>query len=128
MNNRKTWHDLYDAERTAGERIADKIAAFVGSWPFVYIHVVWFGFWLLYPIEPFPYGLLAVIVSLEAIMLSTVLIMSQNREARRDRRRAEADYETDVGAKKEIEEVRELLARIDREKLDKILAMLKSSN
>jgi len=124
----KTWHDWYVEERTAGERVADKITAFIGSWPFVYVHVVWFGFWIAYPVEPFPYGFLTMIVSLEAIMLSTFIIMSQNREAHRDRRRAEADYETDVGAKKEIEEIREMLSRIDREKLDKILTILKSSD
>jgi uncharacterized membrane protein len=99
-------------ERSAGERIADKIAAFVGSWPFVYIHVVWFGFWMLYPVEPFPYGFLTMLVSLEAIMLSTFIIMSQNREAKRDRRRAEADYETDLASKKEIEEVHKKLETI----------------
>lgn len=109
---KKSWQDWYDAERGAGERIADRIAAFVGSWPFVYIHIVWFGFWILYPVESFPYGLLTMIVSLEAIMLSTFIIMSQNRESRRDRRRAEADYETDLAAKKEIEEVHKKLDTI----------------
>ncbi len=114
------WRDWYDAERDAGERIADRVAAFVGSWPFIYLHVVWFGFWILYPVEEFPFGLLTMIVSLEAIILSTFIIMSQNRESKRDRRRAEADYETDLAAKKEIEEVHKKLdsisALLDREK------------
>lgn len=123
----KTWHDWYVEERTAGERIADKITNFVGSWPFVYVHIIWFGFWVLYPVEPFPFGLLTMIVSLEAIILSTFIMMSQNRQSKLDRYRAEADYETDIAAKKEIDMIRGMLTRINREKLDKILSILESS-
>ncbi|MBI2613096.1 DUF1003 domain-containing protein [Candidatus Kaiserbacteria bacterium] len=128
MSNGKSWHDWYVEERSAGARVSDKITLFIGSWPFVYIHVVWFGFWVFYPVEPFPYGFLTMLVSLEAIILATLIMMSQNRQAERDRYRAEADLATDVAAKKEIDEIQEMLARIDREKLDKILAILKSSS
>ena len=120
----KSWYDWYIEERTAGDRIADRIAAFVGSWPFIYIHIVWFGFWVLYPVESFPFGLLTMIVSLEAILLSTLIMMSQNRQAERDRRRADEDYKTDVGAKLEIDEIQERLHRIEIEKLDRILEIL----
>ena len=120
----KSWHDWYVEERSAGDRIADKIAAFVGSWPFVYIHIVWFGFWILYPVEPFPFGLLTMIVSLEAIILATLIMMAQNRQAERDRRQADADYRTNVDAKLEIEEIQRRLHRIEIEKLDRILKIL----
>lgn len=120
----KSWHDLYVEEREAGERIADKITAFVGSWPFIYIHLVWFGAWIWLPVEPFPYGLLTMIVSLEAIVLSTFIMMSQNRQAERDRRQADADYRTNIEAKLEIEDLQRRLHRIENEKLDKILKLL----
>jgi uncharacterized membrane protein len=60
-------------------RIADRITAFSGSMAFVYIHVVWFGCWIGFGVEKYPYGLLTMIVSLEAIFLSTFVMISQNR-------------------------------------------------
>jgi uncharacterized membrane protein len=60
-------------------RIADKITAFAGSMWFVYIHIVWFGSWIIFGVEGYPYGLLTMIVSLEAIFLSTFVMISQNR-------------------------------------------------
>jgi uncharacterized membrane protein len=66
-------------------RIADAITDFAGSMAFVYIHIAWFAFWILLGIEHYPFGLLTMIVSLEAIFLSTFVMISQNRqdEARR---------------------------------------------
>jgi uncharacterized membrane protein len=60
-------------------RVADKITAFSGSMTFVYIHVVWFGLWIGLGVEKYPFGLLTMIVSLEAIFLSTFVMISQNR-------------------------------------------------
>ena len=60
-------------------RIADRITAFAGSMRFVYLHVIWFGSWILFGVEGYPYGLLTMIVSLEAIFLSTFVMISQNR-------------------------------------------------
>ena len=60
-------------------RIADQITAFAGSMLFVYIHIVWFGCWIGFGVERYPYGLLTMIVSLEAIFLSTFVMISQNR-------------------------------------------------
>ena len=67
------------APHNLGERAADAITGFVGSWLFVGIHACWFLLWILLRIEPFPYGLLTLLVSLEAIFLSTFVMMSQNR-------------------------------------------------
>ncbi len=122
----KTWHDTYLEATSAGDHVADRVAGFVGSWTFVYIHAVWFGVWILVPIEPFPYGLLTMVVSLEAILLSTLIMMAQNRQSERDRHQADADYRTNVEAKKEIEELQIRLARIEDEKLDEILRILKN--
>jgi uncharacterized membrane protein len=60
-------------------RIADKITTFAGSMLFVYIHMIWFGCWIGFGVEGYPYGLLTMIVSLEAIFLSTFVMISQNR-------------------------------------------------
>src|ERR1700758_5194314 len=66
-------------------RIADQITAFAGSMWFVYIHIVWFGLWIGLGAEKYPYGLLTMIVSLEAIFLSTFVMISQNRaDAKRE--------------------------------------------
>jgi uncharacterized membrane protein len=60
-------------------RIADAITRFSGSMAFVYIHIIWFGAWIGFGVEKYPFGLLTMIVSLEAIFLSTFVMISQNR-------------------------------------------------
>ena len=60
-------------------RVADAITKFAGSMPFVYVHILWFVLWIGFRIEKFPFGLLTMIVSLEAIFLSTFVMISQNR-------------------------------------------------
>ena len=68
-------------ERTQNveNRIADAITRFAGSMLFVYIHVLWFASWIIFGVEEYPFGLLTMIVSLEAIFLSTFILISQNR-------------------------------------------------
>ena len=61
-------------------RIADTITRFAGSMVFVYVHIAWFSLWIGLGVEKFPYGLLTMMVSLEAIFLSTFLLISQNRQ------------------------------------------------
>jgi low affinity Fe/Cu permease len=73
---------LKDAEQRADNvqnRIADRITAFSGSMAFVYLHVIWFACWIGFGVEKYPFGLLTMIVSLEAIFLSTFVMISQNR-------------------------------------------------
>jgi uncharacterized membrane protein len=60
-------------------RIADTITRFAGSMQFVYIHIIWFAVWIIFRVENYPFGLLTMIVSLEAIFLSTFVMISQNR-------------------------------------------------
>ena len=83
------------------ERAADLITKFSGSMQFVYLHVLWFTVWIglnvtIVRFDPFPFGLLTLIVSLEAIFLSTFVLLSQNREAARQDLRSEIDFETNV--------------------------------
>jgi uncharacterized membrane protein len=83
-----------EAERRAQSvqaRIADRITAFAGSMTFVYVHIVWFAVWIGSGVEKFPFGFLTMIVSLEAIFLSTFVMISQNRQD--DARQAFADHE-----------------------------------
>ena len=72
-------------------RIADRITAFAGSMRFVYLHILWFGAWIGFRVEHYPFGLLTMIVSLEAIFLSTFVMISQNRAD--ERRQMLADDE-----------------------------------
>jgi uncharacterized membrane protein len=66
-------------------RVADRITAFSGSMRFVYLHIIWFASWIIFRVEAYPYGLLTMIVSLEAIFLSTFVMISQNRaDAKRE--------------------------------------------
>jgi len=67
------------------DQATDIITAFSGSWVFLLLHVIWFGLWIWLRVEPFPFGLLTMMVSLEAIFLSTLVMMSQNRQASKDR-------------------------------------------
>ncbi len=71
--------------RSVQNRIADAVTRFAGSMPFVYLHVIWFSLWIGLGVEAYPFGLLTMIVSLEAIFLSTFVMISQNRaDAKRE--------------------------------------------
>ena len=75
---------LQERSKSFENRIADTITRFAGSMTFIYIHLVWFTSWIVLGVEDYPYGLLTMIVSLEAIFLSTFVMISQNRaEAKR---------------------------------------------
>jgi uncharacterized membrane protein len=78
--------------RSLQNRIADGITSFAGSMWFVYIHIVWFTAWILFGVEAYPYGLLTMIVSLEAIFLSTFVMITQNRQDESRRRLADDEY------------------------------------
>jgi uncharacterized membrane protein len=65
--------------RDVQNRAADQITRFSGSMTFVYLHIIWFASWIGFGVERYPYGLLTMIVSLEAIFLSTFVMISQNR-------------------------------------------------
>jgi uncharacterized membrane protein len=95
-------------------RIADRITAFAGSMTFVYIHIAWFGCWIGFGVEDYPFGLLTMIVSLEAIFLSTFVMISQNRADGKRLVIADQQWET---VKKEDRQNEELLA-LSRQILD----------
>lgn len=91
--------------RGTQDRIADAITTFAGTMQFVYLHAVWFAVWITFNEglfgrsaiwDPYPFGLLTMIVSLEAIFLSTFVMVSQNRQAIREKVRADLDFETNI--------------------------------
>src|SRR4051812_10467259 len=90
----------------AQNRISDKITAFSGSMAFVYIHIIWFGAWIGFGVEKYPFGLLTMIVSLEAIFLSTFVMISQNRADSKRQVVADAQWKT---VQEEDKQNRELL-------------------
>jgi len=102
------------------DRLADWITAFSGSMPFVYLHIVWFvgwialnrGFFGLTPFDPFPFGLLTMIVSLEAIFLATFVLLSQNRQALQSDQRARIDLQLNVISEQEVTTILRVLDRI----------------
>ena len=108
------------SERGPQERIADAITSFSGRMIFAYVHVVWFGIWILLntgqfgvrAFDPFPYGLLTMIVSLEAIFLSTFVLVSQNRLGEETERRADLDLHIGLLTEHELTRVLQMLDAI----------------
>src|ERR1044071_1209725 len=109
--------------RTFAGRIADSIKDFTGSMAFVYVHVVWFAVWILLNVglihiprisefDKFPFSLLTMIVSLEAIFLSTFVLISQNRLAQASEKRAELDLQVNLLAEQKATKVLEMLDQI----------------
>ncbi|MEO6549787.1 MAG: DUF1003 domain-containing protein [Ferruginibacter sp.] len=91
--------------RSMAENIADKITTFAGSTPFIIMHVVWFGVWIsvnegiipkFAPFDPFPFSFLTLVVSLEAIFLTLLVLMSQNRMTKEADKRAHLDLQINM--------------------------------
>jgi uncharacterized membrane protein len=87
-------HDTHRRAENEQNRIADGITRFAGSMTFVYVHIVWFACWIGFGVERYPYGLLTMIVSLEAIFLSTFVLISQNRADTRHQIVADQQWRT----------------------------------
>jgi uncharacterized membrane protein len=93
-------------------RIADQITSFAGSMWFVYIHIIWFASWIGFGVEKYPYGLLTMIVSLEAIFLSTFVMISQNRADAKRQVIADQQWQTVKEEDKQNEQLLELSNQI----------------
>jgi CRP/FNR family transcriptional regulator, cyclic AMP receptor protein len=115
--------------RTVVQKAADWIAEFSGSIPFLMIHVGWFFIWIVVNVQfvpgvpvfdPFPFGLLTMIVSLEAIMLSVFVLLSQNRQAEKDRVRADIEYDVNLKAELEIAHLHEKVDRLHAEVVSRL--------
>ncbi|HEY4033568.1 MAG TPA: DUF1003 domain-containing protein [Ktedonobacteraceae bacterium] len=104
------------------DKIADTITAFSGSMIYVGIHILWFGLWMLWnagwlklkPFDPFPYSLLTMIVSLEAIFLSAFVLISQNKQALQADKRAKIDLQVNMIAERETTKLIAMVAEIQQ--------------
>jgi uncharacterized membrane protein len=107
-------------ERGVQDRVADAITSFAGRMTFLYVHVLWFGTWIalnsgrfgMRPFDPFPYGLLTMTVSLEAIFLATLVLISQNRQGAESERRADLSLQIGLLAEHELTHVLHMLDAI----------------
>ena len=95
-------------ERTRTDRVAEAIANFCGSMTFVWVHVVWFGVWIVINVaprvphvDPFPFTFLTLVVSLEAIFLSTFILISQNHDTKISERRNHLDLQINLLSEQE---------------------------
>jgi uncharacterized membrane protein len=115
------------------QKVADVIAWFSGSMPFLILNGAWFVIWIslnvfpfgFKPFDPFPFGLLTMIVSLEAIFLSCFVLVSQNRQAEKDRVRADIEYEVNIKAELEIAHLHEKTDRIYERMLERFARLEK---
>jgi uncharacterized membrane protein len=101
------------------DAVADKVSAFCGSTPFLWIHVLWFAAWIggnlgfgARAFDPYPFTFLTLVVSLEAIFLSSFILISQNRASRVSERRNELDLQINLLTEQENTKMLELLQRI----------------
>lgn len=109
-------------QRGLQDRLADTVTAFAGSMPFVYIHLAWFIAWVavntgrlgLTAFDPFPYGLLTMAVSLEAIFLSALVMITQNRQSDEAERRADLHLQVGLLAEHELTRVIKMLDAIQK--------------
>ncbi|MDP4264257.1 MAG: DUF1003 domain-containing protein [Bacteroidota bacterium] len=131
MFNPRTWFQRHTDTLNFGQRLADKVANGMGSWRFIIIQTMVVAVWMIfnfvafiYHWDPYPFILLNLLFSTQAAYAAPIIMMAQNRQNERDRAQAQADYETNVAAKEEIERLQIKLNSIEVEKLDKIIAML----
>jgi uncharacterized membrane protein len=130
----RTPNQEVEQRRTPILRFADAVADISGRFSFLVAHAVWFAVWILInigavpgvaPYDPFPFGLLTMVVSLEAIFLSCIVLISQNRQAAKDRIRSDVEFEANIKAGREVSQ---LHVKLDQfyEELSRRLAALES--
>jgi uncharacterized membrane protein len=121
---------------TVVQRVADWLAWFSGSIAFLVLHAFWFGAWILLNVgivripglsgfDPFPFGLLTMIVSLEAIFLATFVLISQNRQVEKDKVRGDIEYDVNIKAEMEVGELHQKIDHVHAEMLRRFVALEK---
>lgn len=112
--------------KTFGQRAADNLTEYMGSWGFIISFLIFLFLWMsiniygwIHTWDPYPFILLNLVLSCLAAIQAPIILMSQNREAQKDRQRSEYDYAVNRKAEKEVELIKTQLSRIER-KLEKI--------
>jgi CRP/FNR family cyclic AMP-dependent transcriptional regulator len=123
-------NEAVEDNRTSVQKAADWIAEFSGSIAFLMIHLVLFFLWIVMNVgsgipgipmfDPFPFGLLTMAVSLEAIILSVFVLLSQNRQVAKDRIRGDIEYDVNLKAELEIAHLHEKVDRLTAEVLERL--------
>ena len=128
---RKNWHTEHAAKLTAGQRVADTVAATMGSWSFIITQSVILTLWIALNVvawiehwDPYPLILLNLALSFQAAYAAPFIMISQNRQAERDRHQADEDFRTNVEAERRIEDLQKRLAEIEMTKLNRIIELL----
>jgi uncharacterized membrane protein len=119
------------AQLTFGQRIADTVAAMMGSWSFIIVQSVILTVWIILNViawmshwDPYPFILLNLALSFQAAYAAPFIMISQNRQAERDRHQAEEDFRTNIEAEQRIEDLQRRLAALEVNKLDRIIELL----
>ena len=127
----KNWHEEHIEISTVGQRLADSVASGMGSWRFIIIQTIIVVIWMSLNIvgfvqhwDAYPFILLNLLFSTQAAYAAPIIMMAQNRQSDRDRAQAQADYQTNLDSKLEIEALQKQLNLIETEKLDKIIQQL----
>jgi len=115
------------------QRIADAIAWFSGSMAFLFLNAAWFAGWIaintlplgIPQFDPYPFGLLTMILSIEAIFLSCFVLISQNRQAEKDRVRSDIEYDVNIKAELEVAHLHEKTDRLYAEMLERFIHLEK---
>jgi uncharacterized membrane protein len=131
MEKNKNWHQQHVETLSFGSRLADSVANGMGSWRFIIIQTVLVVLWMglnivgfMYHWDVYPFILLNLLFSTQAAYAAPIIMMAQNRQNERDRLQAQADYQTNIDAKLEIEALAIKLNSLEVDKLDKIINML----
>ena len=121
QNKKEEYHPVNRQRWSLGQRIADKVTKWAGSWSFIlilfFLLIIWFiinAYELIYKFDPYPFVFLNLILGIINVILAPMILMSQNRESQRDRIRAEYDYQLNKKAEKEIQELKKQLDRIEK--------------
>jgi uncharacterized membrane protein len=125
----ESFKDKVNQRSTMSDRISIAITRFVGSIAFVVAHVIIFAAWIIYNVwrpdgfDPYPFGFLTLAVSLEAIFLSTFVMIAQNLENKQTEIRSELDYRVNVKAEREVARIHNKLDKLEL-KLDAMIKKL----
>lgn len=129
----RKWKHHADGEQSFGERLADRMAAFGGSWTFILFFLAFLAAWAFLNTEvlgprrsafdPYPYIFLNLFLSMLAALQAPVIMMSQNRQAARDRIDAQNDYHVNLNAEMQIRDIHEKLDQLREERWEELLQL-----
>jgi uncharacterized membrane protein len=130
----KNVNEAFEKQLTFGQRTSDRVANIVGSWPFIIVQSIFLAVWIIFNIaaiihhwDPYPFILMNLVLSMQAAYTAPIIMMSQNRQAERDRLEAHNDYIINQKAEKEIRDVMDHL-ETNTEILMKIYQIFKYQN